>query len=348
MEKIRVLYIEDDDTQRKSLSGRLRSEGFKVTVSKSGQIGLHLFKRRTFDVILCDLNMPGLGGIEVLENVRRINADIPFIILTAHGTVSLAVKAIKKDADHFILKPAEINEIIITINQVIEKRKLQKELHDSETSLKMLMENVPDVIYSLNPKGEFISLSPAVETILSYKPSELIGTSVFNIIHPDDRERIRTGFIQAAKSGKEQIRTVEFRMVSKTGEVKYFEVRGRSVVENDQVVKSDGIARDVSKRKYLEEELKKYSHGLEKKAEELENNTYLLGRANVELLSIKEQLEEKNTQMENLLKELSKNRDELQIVLDTTPDVIVMIDNEGKIVTANKRVDDFFGIKIEE
>ena len=71
MKPVRVLYIEDEDQQRRSLASQLQGKGFKVTTSRSGQSGLRLFKTRAFDAILCDLNMPKMDGLQVLERVRR-------------------------------------------------------------------------------------------------------------------------------------------------------------------------------------------------------------------------------------------------------------------------------------
>jgi PAS domain S-box-containing protein len=268
MERVRLLYIEDDDQQRKSLASQLRSMGFKVTTAKSGQSGLRLFKSRTCDAILCDLNMPEMNGLEVLDEVRQKDQDMPFIILTAHGTVPLAVKSIKKGADHFILKPLEINEITITINRAIEKAKLEQKLKESESALRMVTENVPDVIYSLNPRGEFLSLNPSVEASLGYKPAELLGTSVFELMHPQDRQRVKDRFLQAARSGRGGIRRVQFRMLSKTGEARHFEISQRWILDNGRAVRADGIARDVTERMMLENKLKEYSRHLEKMVED--------------------------------------------------------------------------------
>jgi len=346
--KTKVLYIEDDKNQRQFLTEKLQQRGYKISTSSYGSAGIRKVTSLKPDVILCDLNLPDLSRIQVLNHVKKSNANVPVIILTAHGSIPLAVKAIREGAYDFIIKPFQIDEIETTIRKALETKLLQKELRQSEANLQMLMENVPDVIYSLNPKGELISLSPAVKTILEYEPAELIGTSVFKIIHKDDRERVREGFIKATQSGQEQVRTVEFRMTTKSGEVKYFEVKRRYLVKDGKVYKSDGIARDVTKRKHLEDELKKYSLGLEQKTRELEKQTYLLANANVDLLAIQEQLEQKNEQMEALLKELQKSRDEMQIIMDTNPDVILMVGNEGKVVTLNNRIRDLFGIERED
>lgn len=334
MEKIRVLYIEDEDAQRKKLSGRLRSKGYKVTVAASGQTGLSLFKNRDFDVILCDLNMPEMGGLEVLEKIRKRDSDIPFIIISAHGKSAQAVKAVKKGASHFILKPVEINQIIVTIEQGIEKTKLQKKMRDSQAALRMVLENVPDIIYSLNYKGEFVSLSPSAEPSMGYKPSELIGTSVFKVIHPDDRQGVKESFMRSVKSVDTKVKTLQFRMVAKTGEIKHFEIRRKMVFENGRLIRNDGVARNVSHRMILEQKLKKYHEEMAK--------------ANLDLLAAQQKLEDKNSDMENMLKEMLRNKDELQTIIDSSLSVIILVDKNGTIKESNKRVTDFFGLSLDE
>ncbi|MGB6865357.1 MAG: response regulator, partial [Candidatus Aminicenantaceae bacterium] len=262
MTKAKILYIEDNDTQRRTLASGLRTKGYSVSVATSGRTGLRLFNSKEFDVILCDLNMPEMDGLGVLGNIRRKDLDIPFIILSSHGSIPMAVKAIKKGADYFVLKPVEINQITITIEQIIEKTKLQKKMQDSHHTLQMVAENVPDIIYSLNAKGEFISISPSAEIALDYKPSEFIGKSVFEIIHPDDRERVKESFVRSIEGTGPKVKTLQFRMVSKTGKIKHFEISRRMVVENGKIIRNDGIARDVTHRVELEQKLQEYSQEL--------------------------------------------------------------------------------------
>jgi two-component system NtrC family sensor kinase len=331
MTEVRILYIEDNDIQRRRLAQSLRSKGYSVSSATSGRTGLRLFNNKSFEVILCDLNMPDLDGLGVLENIRSKNPDIPFIILSAHGTIPLAVKAIKKGANYFVLKPVEINQITITIEQIIEKAKIQKKLEDSQRTLQMVAENVPDIIYSLNPEGEFISISPSAEIVLEYKPSEFIGKSVFKIIHPDDREQVMQSFVQSIKGTGPKVKTLQFRMVSKTGKIKHFEISRTMVLEDGQIIRNDGIARDVTHRVELEQKLQEYS-------QELIN-------ANLEMLETQKKLENKNTEMEELLNELSKNKDELQTIIDTNPGIIILVDNEGIIKATNKGVTDYFGLQ---
>lgn len=312
MKKIRVLCIDDEAEARKALCSLLRSRKYTVTTAASGQSGLSFFKKRKFDVVLCDLNMPKMNGLQFLEKAKRIKPDIPVVILSSHGTISSAVKSIKKGAYDFILEPPNIDEIETTIHQALEKRDLQKRLQESEMSLRMLVENVPDIIYTFNPKGEFIRLSPAVKANLGYKPSELLGKPFFDIVHPEDKARAKAGFLSTVKAAKGEIRHAEFRMVTKSGEVRYFEVHGQPVIENGRFVRGDGIARDVTARKSIEKEL-----------------------------------EDKNIRLETLLHELSQNRDELQAIMDTYPDGMIMVDHHGRIKTANRGINEYFGIEYE-
>jgi len=92
---------------------------------------------------------------------------------------------------------------------------MKKETKNPKTTLRTAIDNVPDIIYSLNPKGGFISISPSVKSVMGYKPSELIGAPVFKIIHPDDREKVKKTFIKSLKTGDKKVKTFRFRMITK-------------------------------------------------------------------------------------------------------------------------------------
>ncbi len=266
--KIRVLYIEDDSRQRATFTKMLRAKKLIVKALASGKEALAVFKPNSYDVVLCDLNMPRMNGLQLLAKLRRFDPETPVIILTAHGSVDAAIKVLKAGAADIMLKPLEVNSIIATIKQAIEKKRTQKILTDADSSLQMLIDTVPDIVYSLNEKGEFLSVSPAGEALLGYKQYEFVGTSVFDYIYSEDLERVRKGFEAAMKSGDHAIKTIEFRMVSKSGQVKDFEVNRRLIFENGKVLRQDGIAREVTKRNVLKKELQKYSKDLEKLVEQ--------------------------------------------------------------------------------
>jgi PAS domain S-box-containing protein len=313
MDKIKVLCIDDELEHRKILRNLFPAKNYSIAMAASGQSGLNLFKRRNFDVVLCDLNMPYMNGLKFLEKAKRIKPDVPIIILSSHGTIPAAVKSLKKGAFDFVLEPPKIEEIEATIDKAIETTRLHKQLRASEENLQILVQNLPDIIYSLDPKGVFLDLGPAVKTHMGYSAKELVGTSVFKVIHPDDRKRVKEGFIAAVEQAAGRSRRVEFRMITKKGEVRNYEVHTHMVVENGKAQRAVGIARDITERKTFLEEMKN-----------------------------------KNTQLEELLKELMRSRDELQAIMDTYPASMVMVDREGKLRKANQGTDRFFGIQFDK
>jgi PAS domain S-box-containing protein len=266
--KVRVLYVEDQHGQRTAFAKLLRSKQMVVKAVASGKEAVAAFKPAAYDVVLCDLNMPRMNGLQVLSKLQKIDSQTPLIILTANGAVDAAVAALKQGAFDFVLKPLEINTIANTIYQAIEKKRLQNKLAESESSLQMLIDTVPDIVYSLNARGEFISVNPAGQVLLGYRPQEFVGASVFDYIYPEDRDRVRRGFEAAMKNGDHSIKTLEFRMVCKSGEVKDFEVNRRLIFDNGRVLRQDGIARDVTSRNLLKKEMQKHSRELEEVVEQ--------------------------------------------------------------------------------
>ncbi len=210
---------------------------------------------------------------------------------------------------------------------------MKKEIKDIKATLRMVSDNVPDIIYSLNPKGEFISISPSVKSAMGYRPAELIGTSVFQIIHPGDREKVKETFLKSVKTGDTKVKTIRFRMNTKSGKTKHFEIRRKMVLKNGQMIRNDGIARDITHAVQLEETLKQYHQDMAK--------------ANLDLWDIQEELKNKNLEMGKLLVELSKNKDQLQNIIDVNPYAILMVDNSGIIKVFNKRVIEYFGLPVE-
>src|SRR5690606_14831008 len=93
-----ILIIDDEKSIRKTLSDILSYEGYKIEEAADGQEGINLFKKKSFDVVLCDIKMPKIDGMEFLEQAVQINPDIPIIMVSGHGNIDTAVEAVKKGA----------------------------------------------------------------------------------------------------------------------------------------------------------------------------------------------------------------------------------------------------------
>jgi nitrogen regulation protein NR(I) len=123
----RVLIIDDDETVRNVLQTFLSNNGFEVTLAHDGSSGLELIKEGRFDLILTDLVMPGLGGIEILKEISSFHITAPILMITAFGTVQSAVDAMKLGAFDYVTKPFNLEEILIVINKALNVSKLQQE-----------------------------------------------------------------------------------------------------------------------------------------------------------------------------------------------------------------------------
>jgi PAS domain S-box-containing protein len=268
MKKTSVLFIGNQKIFTENFRGKLEVGPFFWRQSGTFSTALSSIRKNPVDVVLL-FNGSTKGSVQSnLISLRQKYPNIPVIIASVNVSLMEAVEAMKKGAYDYFTPPFNNELIVSAIQKGFKEFKTQHVAHFSSDMLSMLMENVPDIIYSLNPNGEFISVSPAVENTLGYQQAELLGKSVFDIIHPDDRERILTGFRESVEQGDQSVSTLQFRMKTKRGDVRDFEISRKLYFEGGKVVRNDGIARDVSHRKYLERELWKYSEDLEDRVKE--------------------------------------------------------------------------------
>jgi DNA-binding response OmpR family regulator len=119
-----VLVIEDDPTLRLGLTKTLRSEGFRVEVAKTGGEGLSAALSLRPDLVLCDVMLPGLNGFEICEELRRHDADLPILMVTAKGEEQDRVRGLNLGADDYIVKPFGIAELLARVSAALRRRRL--------------------------------------------------------------------------------------------------------------------------------------------------------------------------------------------------------------------------------
>ena len=123
----KILVIDDERSIRNTLKDILEYEKYEVDLAEDGQKGLEIFRSAEYDVVLCDIKMPGMDGIEVLENLFSIAPDVPVVMISGHGNIDTAVESIKKGAFDFIEKPLDLNRLLITIRNAMDKSSLVTE-----------------------------------------------------------------------------------------------------------------------------------------------------------------------------------------------------------------------------
>ncbi len=121
-----VLIIDDEEAIRATLRDILEYEKYGVDDAADGEQALELAQQNTYDVILCDIKMPGMDGLEVLERIQT-HSDAPVVMISGHGTIDTAVEAIKKGAYDYISKPLDLNRLLVTLRNALDKGNLVQE-----------------------------------------------------------------------------------------------------------------------------------------------------------------------------------------------------------------------------
>jgi two-component system NtrC family response regulator len=122
-----ILITEDDRVQREIISDILGQSGYDITASDSAETTLEILKERTFELLLTDMRMPGLDGLELLRRAKRLRPEIEVVVMTAHATIRTAVTAMKEGAIDYLEKPFDKDTLLHVINRALERTSLQKE-----------------------------------------------------------------------------------------------------------------------------------------------------------------------------------------------------------------------------
>ncbi|GAB4483130.1 MAG: HAMP domain-containing sensor histidine kinase [Anaerolineales bacterium] len=123
----RILVIDDEQGIREGIKRGLTPQGYLVESAENGEQGLALFRAQPFDLVLIDVMMPGISGIDLIKEIHQIDPDTVCIIITGYATVEMAVRAIKEGAYDFLTKPFSVDDLLLVVRQGLERRKLTLE-----------------------------------------------------------------------------------------------------------------------------------------------------------------------------------------------------------------------------
>lgn len=158
----KILVIDDERGIRSTLKEILGFEGYSVEVAENGIIGLDMIKAKDYDIVLCDIKMPEMDGIEVLKKIMEIKPETTVVMISGHGNIDTAVEAIKHGAYDFIVKPLDLNRLLITIRNAGDKSVLVKETR----ILKQKVNKGYEII------GETAQIKKVLETVDRVAPTE--------------------------------------------------------------------------------------------------------------------------------------------------------------------------------
>ena len=272
----RILIVDDEPRIRDSLKLLLDGHGYEVYTVSSGLEAQDVLSVYRFDLALIDMVMPDLTGHELMELIHEKNPETMVVIITGHASLDSAIGALRRGAYDYLRKPFEFEELLATVRNALKHKKLKSEkeiingkLELSEERYRYLVQNSPDIIYTLDEKGHFTFISQAVERMLGYDPQQLIGKPYTDIIYEEDLDRANW-FFNERRTGERAAMGLQLRLKAANGndtfkacEIRQLTIELKSTGMYDKPVKeaqktylgTHGVARDISERKRLESQL---------------------------------------------------------------------------------------------
>ena len=198
----KILLVDDEESIRNMMRMTLELDGFHVLMAEDGPTALDVFKRESPEIVLLDVRMPGMDGVEVLSRIKEMNRDAEVIIISGHGDMDMAVECLRKEASNFLTKPVGEELLSLSLKRSLEKLALKKKIKQYTRNLETLVreanvelerayqfreniiENSPDAMVCIRKGGEIIIFNSAAEKLLSYNKQDVIGKMNIARIYP--------------------------------------------------------------------------------------------------------------------------------------------------------------------
>ncbi len=217
--RARILLVDDQLPLLESLQAVLRIKGYQVDLATSGIEALDKLQLESYQLVLLDLQMPGLDGHEVLRRIGQREEDLQVIIVSGEVSFASVKSALRNGAYDFIRKPYDPTELLTAVQNALVHHLQSRQLHQAELALseserkhRFIVNNSPDFVYMLNPQGMITYVNDTVEELLGYKRSELIGKHFSMLIHPHNADDIYACFSEH-RSGERATHNIEIRLL---------------------------------------------------------------------------------------------------------------------------------------
>ncbi|MFH2093984.1 MAG: response regulator [Pseudomonadota bacterium] len=270
----KIVLIDDEEDIRDVTSIVLEDAGFSVLTAENGEQGLSLCKSACPQLVMTDIRMPGMDGIQVLKTIKEKYPDIEVIVVTAFGEMSLAVQALQLDASDFIVKPIDQDGLLVALKRAKQRytsrkalmeytwfleqetEKTAKELIKTYSFQKNLIENSMDGILACDDQGLVITFNRSMEKILGYDSNEVVNQFVFSDLFADNEDKIlKKKMVTPEFGGENRLFLYETKLIGKSGEAVPVQVSAVTLWEKDVEKGWVCFFRDLRKLRTLEREL---------------------------------------------------------------------------------------------
>jgi PAS domain S-box-containing protein len=224
----KIVLIDDEEDIREVMSVSLEDEGYRVFTAENGRLGLDLCEKESPQIVITDIRMPVLDGLQVLESIKQQSPQVEVIVATAFGEMELAIRALQLDASDFIHKPINHQELHLALKRARERYRSRKTLADytallekenAETSQQLLrniefqknlIESSMDGICACDAEGRIVSFNRSMEEISGYVRAEVLGRMTLEeLLAAGEGKRLRTALQAKEHGGKNRLSLFE-------------------------------------------------------------------------------------------------------------------------------------------
>ena len=313
MEKIPVLLVDDDEDFRSAITRRLVKRGIDPEQAGNGEECISILEEKPMDVVVLDIKMPGMNGIEVLRQIKGKHPDTEVILLTGHGSTQDAISGIKSGAFDYLTKPLDLEHLVVKIEQAHKKIQWQKESRrESETEYQALLQCVTDYVIAINNKYQILMANNLFRTEFGMQQDGFC----YGVWKKRDEKCEDCLVEKSFKDG--QSHASEETVVMKDGRIAQMLVKATPVMnERGKIAYVLETATDITVKKRLQEELKRVSGNLE-------------------------------GMLDERLRELEESEERYRTIFERSLDAIIHTDPKGRIMEINQAGLHILGYKTKD
>lgn len=270
----KILVVDDEEGIRSLMRMTLELDGYSVLTAEDGRTALEIFKKEQPDVVLLDVRMPEIDGIEVLSRIKAASPDTEVIMITGHGDMDMAVESLRREASNFLTKPVSEEILSFSLKRALEKIALKKKLKQYTSNLETLVreanvelekayqfrenliENSPDAIVGIRKGGQIVIFNSAAEKLLGYRKAEVIGKmSIVDVYLPGVAKQIMKDLRSNDFGGRGILQKRELLLLAKNGEEIPVYMSAAILYDEGKEAGSVGIFTDLREKQKLERQL---------------------------------------------------------------------------------------------